>query len=285
VLPRAAAHASKSALHRIGGSVLAGVNYARPSHRHGVDMLPDAPLFRARRLAWAALLLAPLAASATGWSGRWEGTARIPGAPLQMVIDLAQDGAGWHGSAILPGHDVSGVPLRDLVVTDETLRASLAAAFPNGALPDEPLLLLRRSGDDRVSGELQQGGHTASLALARSGAAQVAMAPANTAIDPSLAGVWQGSYELGGYARQVTLTLKAGPPSADAADLLIVGRRTAHLLLDRVSQGSQFLVVESSEQGLTIEGRWRTASGDIEATFRQGPFEVPLVLHRAKARS
>ena len=49
-------------------------------------------------------------------SGRWEGTARIPGDELEVIVDLAQQNSAWVGSIIIPGLEVKGTPLTDIKV-------------------------------------------------------------------------------------------------------------------------------------------------------------------------
>jgi len=128
---------------------------------------------------------------------------------------------------------------------------------------------------------LRLGGLSAPLLLQRTGAAQVQAAPTSTQVTAALAGVWRGHYELFGYPREVTLTLVAGTPGK--AELVIVGKRTTQVPIDRVVQGPVFVNIESSEMGLTIEGRW--GGGAIDGTLQQGAVEVPLVLRRDGAAS
>jgi len=122
-----------------------------------------------RVLALAALAL-PLAQAA---EGRWEGTARVPGLVVPVVIDLAREGAAWAGTATLPGRGVAGAPLRALEVgADGTVRATLAPGA-GGAAGGEASVELRRSADGRsLDGHWRQGGHVAPLALARTGAVE-----------------------------------------------------------------------------------------------------------------
>ena len=62
--------------------------------------------------------------------GRWEGPIRIPGRELQVVIDLARDGAGtWAGSIIVPGLGIKGAPLSNIVVTDADLAFDLGTTL------------------------------------------------------------------------------------------------------------------------------------------------------------
>lgn len=224
------------------------------------------------------LLMCSLPALAAGTEGRWEGVARIPGAPMPIVIDV---GAGA-GSVTLPGRGVSGAPLRELAAGPSGVVANLSSAIPSfGASGPAPSIELTLQPDGRLEGTLRQGGHAAPLSLRRTGDAQVAKAPANTPIGAALAGVWKGRYELFGFPRDVTLTLRDGPPAPGNAALVIVGRRTSNVPIDRVVQGPSFITFESDEYGMTIEGR--IGADAIDATLQQGPFEVPLVLRREGA--
>ena len=223
--------------------------------------------------------------------GRWEGEARIPGAPLPLVLDLAPDASGaWRGSVILPGLGVKGAPLTAVsVAADGAVQADLAGAFSGPPSTEPTQLALRMLPDGRLEGQLRQGGHTAGVTLQRSGEAQVDGPPASTPLPPAMAGVWRGRYELGGYPRDVTLTLKPpvanALPGAPAGELLIVGKRRTQLSVDRVVAGSRFITLESSAAGIRLEGRWDAAAGRFTGQFIQGPFEAPLTLQRDAAAS
>src|ERR1043165_9338326 len=74
------------------------------------------------------------AAGSASPGGRWEGEARIPGAPLPLVLDLAPDASGaWRGSVILPGLGVKGAPLAAVSVEaraeEVDVQADLAGAL------------------------------------------------------------------------------------------------------------------------------------------------------------
>jgi hypothetical protein len=224
---------------------------------------------------------ATAAASAPDPMGRWEGEAAIPGAaPLPLVLDLAPDGRGsWAGSVTLPGRGVKGAPLDGLNVTsDGQVQAGLRAAFNGTPVEPAPLLALRMLPDGRLEGELRQGGHAARLQLQRSGPPQVDLPPPDTPLPPALAGTWRGRYELGGYPREVTLTLAAAP--AAPGELLIVGKRRTQLPIDKVRALGGFMTLEASSAGIRLEGRWDARSGRFDGEFIQGPFEAPLRLQR-----
>ena len=225
-----------------------------------------------------------LAAAAAGASpdpaGRWEGVADIPGQPLRLVIDLDRDTqARWTGSAILPARGVKGVALDALAVTGCDIRFGLVAAFPGGAtlLPSATLAC---QPDGSLAGTFTLGGRSAALALHRSGAAQVDRPAASSVLDAALAGRWTGRYELGGFARELTLTLANRAGRGGGGQLVIVGKRTTTLEIDHVTQGREYVTLRASGADFTIEGRFSAADGVIEGGVAQGPFEAPIVLRR-----
>jgi hypothetical protein len=220
------------------------------------------------------------ARAATDPAGRWEGVADVPGQPLRMVIDLDRDAQGrWAGSAILPRRGVKGAAVDGLAVAGCDVRLGLAAAFPGGEKL-QPRLALACRADGSLAGTFTLGGRSAAVSLRRSGSAQVDPPPASSAITPALAGRWTGRYELGGYAREVALTLANGAGGTGGGQLTIVGKRTTTLTVDQVTQGREFVTVRASGAGFSIEGRFAAAEGVIDGAVSQGPFEAAIVLHR-----
>lgn len=239
---------------------------------------------RRRRAAMVVLLATGLACAsaraATDPAGRWEGVADIPGQPLRLLLDLDRDAQGrWAGSAILPGRGIKGAGVDALSVNGCEVRLALDAAFP-GADKLQPRLALACKPDGTLAGTFTLGGRSAAVSLHRSGPAQVDRAPAGGAITPSLAGKWTGRYELGGYAREVTLTLANGAGGVGGGQLVIVGKRTTTLQVDQVTQGREFVTLRASAAGFAIEGRFTAQDGVIDGAVSQGPFEAAIVLHR-----
>lgn len=243
---------------------------------------PPVPLRRCGLALIAGLASTLTLAAMPDAAGRWEGVAQIPGAPQRVVIDLERDRnstTAWAGSVSLPGRGVKGAPLREISVGDTGVRASVAAAF---AMPIEPGpdVRLAWQGDGALAGEWHQGGHVAALTLRRSGPPQVDRPMPATPLSPALTGRWVGRYELGGYPREVTLTLVNGPGGTGTGELVIVGKRASTLVVDHAVQGREFVTLQATAAGLRIEGRWATADGRVEGQLVQGPFAAGLVLRR-----
>lgn len=229
-------------------------------------------------------LCGPLTHAAPDVAGRWEGSAEVPGTAQRLVVDLARGPSGWTGSVILPGRDVKGAPLKDLAVGEGQVKASLSAAF---AQPPEPApeLVLQARPDGTLAGELRMAGLSAPVTLRRAGDAQVDLPAPATAVSPQLIGTWSGGYELGGAPRQVTLKVANGPQGLGGGEIVVVGKRTTTLPLDRVVQGREFVSFESTAMGYRIEGRWATPDGSIHGQMVQGPYEAPIVLRRVGGAS
>ena len=226
-----------------------------------------------RRAVWLPLILALACHAAETVAGRWEGAVRIPGAEMRVVVDLAQDSAGtWTGSATVPGYDVKGAPLADLAVNGSDV------AFTIKAL-GEPKFQGRLTAAGELSGDCRQAGNTAPFQLAKTGPPQVEPPRRNTPVRKELVGEWRGEMQFVGRPIRVALKLSNQAGGMGAAQFVLDGQRHTELPLDRVDQEADTLTVESSETGIGFEGWFR--SGAISGTFRQGPFEAPLVLRQA----
>ena len=235
-------------------------------------------------LAGACALAAFNAVAAPEPAGRWEGSIAIPGNPLRLIIDLEPDARGqWQGSAILPDRGVKGAPLAELAVAGCDVRFGLAAAFAGGG-GAQPKVALACRPDGTLEGSFALAGNSTIVSLRRSGAAQVDRVTPNSVISAALAGRWTGRYELGGYPREVTLTLANRPDNAGGGgQLVVVGKRTTTLEMDRVIEGREFVTLGASAADFRIEGRFAAADGTIAGAVLLGGLEAPIVLHRQPA--
>lgn len=205
-------------------------------------------------------------------SGRWEGTAQIPGNELNLVVDLAQKNAAWVGSITIPGLGLKGVPLTDIKVQPPDINFAV-----KGALGIQ--LKLRFDANDKLTGNFEQAGNRAPATLQKTRPPQVEYPPRNTPVAKELEGEWNGDYEMLGYTRHVSIKF-ANHPDGATADFVIVGRKHNVLPVDLVTQEGDLVTVDSHEMGFTFEGRLR--NGKLTGAIRQSANETPLVLVRAK---
>jgi hypothetical protein len=234
-------------------------------------------------LAAACALGAGNAIAAPDAAGRWDGSVDLAGDAMRLIVDLDRDASGrWAGSVILPDRGVKGAPLDALAISGCDVRFAMGAAFTNGG-GAQPQVVLACQPDGSLVGSFALAGHTTTVSLRRVGAAQVDRPVPNSVISAALAGRWTGRYELGGYARSVTLTLANRADTGGAGQLVIVGKRTTTLDVDQVTQGREFVTLRASAAGLRIDGHLAADAGVIDGTIRLGAFDVPLVLRREAA--
>jgi hypothetical protein len=233
-----------------------------------------------RLAAFLTLSSALVCAAADNVAGRWEGAIKIPEREFPCIVDLDRSqGNNWIGSIIIPGLGVKGAPLTEIAVNDSgisfTIKGALASERTGTAKFQGHL-----AGAGQLSGDFLQAGNTAPFALQKTGSPQVELPRRSTPISRELEGEWKGDYEMNGYPRHVTLTLRNEASGAASAQLVVVGKRTTNAPIDLVTDEKGFLTIESHEIGITYEGRLRKEAGEIKGTFTLGPFEVPLVLRR-----
>jgi hypothetical protein len=207
-------------------------------------------------------------------SGRWEGTARIPGDELDVVVDLAQQNDAWVGSIIIPGLGVKGTPLTDIKVEAPAVKFTV-----KGPLGIQMNLRLLAPPEKKLAGNFEQGGNRAPATLQKTGPPQVEYPRRNTPVAKELEGEWKGDYEMLGYTRHVSIKF-ANHPDGATADFVIVGRKHNVLPVDLVTQEGDLVTVDSHEMGFSFEGRLR--DGKLTGAIRQAAMETPLVLVRAK---
>jgi CubicO group peptidase (beta-lactamase class C family) len=133
-----------------------------------------------------ALLVAGIAAadSTAGIAGRWEGAIEIPGAKLEVQIDLQSSDDGWTGMISIPAQNARDLPLTDITVDGTTVGFSIEG------VPGDPTFKGALEGDV-LAGEFTQGGQTFPFRLSRAenrvAAATEALAGVDAEIEQALA--------------------------------------------------------------------------------------------------
>jgi hypothetical protein len=134
--------------------------------------------------------------------------------------------------------------------------------------------------DGHLAGDFKQGGNSAPFVLSKTGPPQVDLPPRSTAVAKEIEGEWKGDYEMMGYARHATMKFANRGPEGAALEFTIVGKKVNNVPVSLVTQDEDFVTVKSEEFGITFEGRFNKASGEIKGTLTQGPLESPLLLRR-----
>ena len=210
--------------------------------------------------------------------GRWEGSIQIPDQELTLIVDLAHgDNGTWTGSLIIPGFDVKGKAVNDLVVKGP----EVSFAFTTGR-GLEATLKGNIGPDGTLSGDFLEAGNKARFVFKKTGPPQVESPSRNTPISKEIQGEWKGQFEIYGKPIKVTIKLISRGNDGGAAEFVLVGRKTKNLPVDLVSQQGNFVMVESHETGISYEGKVDAGRDEIKGTYTQATIEVPLVLHREK---
>jgi hypothetical protein len=213
-------------------------------------------------------------------AGRWEGAVHIPGNELPVVVDFAPDGnGGWAGSITMPGFNTKGLPLKDVVIKGTDASFAIKTAPARGF---EATFKAHLDANNSLTGQFTEAGNTAPFELKLVGPPQVDLPRRSTALTKDIEGEWVGEFQLLGYPRKVTLKL-SNNEHGGAAEFVVVGKRVNNLPVDLVTQEGTLLDVHSSEFGALFEARFRKEKGELDGTFSQGPFEVPLVLKKDSA--
>jgi hypothetical protein len=231
-----------------------------------------------------AIVLLCLAASlpcfaADDISGRWRGEAQVPGRPLALTVDLAKNASGaWIGSLIVPELNVKGVPLTN--ISAEPANVSFATKGSGDSNEGQIAFHGKIESGETISGDFSVGGNTAKFQLKKVGAASVDLPLTSTPLDNAFEGKWIGEYVFAGAPRHVTMTFAnhAGAPAS--ATFVIVGKKTTDVPVDLVRQDATIVIVQANAYQMNYEGKLHKDTGQITGTFTQGPYEVPLNLHR-----
>ena len=218
--------------------------------------------------------------AADGVVGRWQGQADVPGRLLDVTVDLDKNAAGaFVGSIIIPELNIKGAPLSDISVDGNSVAFAIKNILgePNAG---QATFHGQFDSNGAMAGDFSQAGNTAKFSLKKVGTASVDLPLSSTPLDKEFEGKWIGEYEFGGVPRHVTMTFANHAGTAATAQFVIVGKKTTDVPVDMVRQDAALVIVQSSTYQITYEGQLHKDTAEITGTFTQGPYEVPLNLHR-----
>jgi hypothetical protein len=130
----------------------------------------------------------------------------------------------------------------------------------------------RLTANGALMGDYLQAGNTTPFTLLKSGLPQVDLPRLSTRISNQFEGKWKGVMDLFGYPIQVELKV-ANQGGKASAQFHIAGKRDSSVRIDPMIEENNNLMLESSETGISYEGRLRYETAEIIGTYRQGPLE------------
>jgi len=224
-------------------------------------------------------LTASTCLAAADISGRWRGEAQVPGRPLTLTVDIAKNASGaWIGSLIVPELNMKGAPLTN--ISADSGGVSFATKGSGDANAGQIAFHGKIESDAVIDGEFSVSGNTAKFELKKTGDASVDLPITSTPLDKGFEGKWIGEYVFSDVPRHVTMTFANSAAGPASATFVIVGKKTTDVPVDLVRQDAAMVVVQSTAYQITYEGRLHKDTGQITGTFTQGPYELPLNLHR-----
>jgi hypothetical protein len=232
-----------------------------------------------QRCVWLVLLVSAAALLCQGaevppsLAGRWEGAVQIPGTEMKIVVDLAQQGATWVGSATVPGYGVKGAQLVGFAVKGNDVEFGFKRAL------DAAKFTVHIDSDGTLKGEFTQGGNKAPFALKRTGEAQVEFPKVSTAISKELQGEWRGTYQFVTMKLNVILKLSGDP--AKPGEFVVTDWGNTSFPVDLWTEDGSKVTFVAEAGGITYEGEFRKDTAEIAGTIRQSIVEQPLALKRA----
>lgn len=149
--------------------------------------------------------------------GHWEGRIAIPGAPLDVKVDLARDGDDWRGTVDIPAQGAEGLPLFRIRVRG-TEADEQRVEFRIRGVPGAPTFKGRLVGAE-IRGQFEQGGASFPFRLGRE---TVALARPQMPKPPFTYASEEVRFENGAVQLAGTLTVPAGEGPFPAV-LLISG--------------------------------------------------------------
>ena len=143
--------------------------------------------------------------TAAGVDGHWQGRIGIPGAPLDVKVDLEQAAEAWKGTIDIPAQGAEALPLFRISVRD-TGDGTQRVEFSIRGVPGRPTFKGRLEGGE-IRGQFEQGGATFPFRLGREA---VALPRPQEPSPPFPYGSEEVRYQRGPVRLAGTLTVPAG---------------------------------------------------------------------------
>jgi pimeloyl-ACP methyl ester carboxylesterase len=190
--------------------------------------------------------------------GVWEGTLKVGGGSLRVIVRIKRAGSGWVATADSPDQGASGIPIDSVDLTNDMLRLDLVSLHARYEA---------RLAGDKLAGTFTQYGRAIPLELMKR------TAPVITTLD----GIWMGAIPVGGQRRPLIFKIKR---TADgwAATVDSPAQNTADSPVDSVTVEGDQLKLVLAKASASYQAR---LEGDtLVGTFTQDGIALPLQLQK-----
>jgi hypothetical protein len=236
-------------------------------------------LLHFRTLLVAALLLppaAPLAQTAVGPSGHWEGAIQAPERKVRLELDLTQKGAGdFSGTLTNQDEQVKGLPLLMVTVVDKSIsfHARTDQRF-NGVLSTDGTTM---SGTFLI--DTEEGSFTVPFSATRTGEARVPAPPRSAPLAKGLEGTWNATLAVHGKQKRAVLTMSNHPDGTSTGTIVSVDEGGLQIPI-AITQTADGLTINLVTGG-SFTGKLNAQGTDLVGTFTEGSLSLPMTFRRA----
>ncbi len=207
-----------------------------------------------------------------GFSGHWEGVAKVPNQESKFTVDLAKNEKGvWSGSFAMGA--AKGIPLSDIVPTDKSI--TFRIPVPNGPVFEGKLA----EDGSTITGESKQGGATVPFELKRVGDAKVDVPPKSSQLAQNLEGSWEGTLTTPGGTLRLVLKLSRAADGT-ASGILDSLDQNVSLPVDTITLDGANLSFELRVVNGTFTGKFNDAMTEVVGEWGQAGTKFPLTLKK-----
>ncbi|MEO8595394.1 MAG: hypothetical protein ABI759_18885 [Candidatus Solibacter sp.] len=225
------------------------------------------------RGAGALLIFASLVCAQSSPAGHWEGSFKVDGRDMAITLDLAQvAGASWIGSMGVPSADLTGMVVRDIVVSGNSVKCT--------AVELQMAKLELTLDGDKMAGSILAPQGRVPLEMKRAGEAKVELPPLSAAVPGELEGDWEGAIETPGRALQIILHFKNQADKTVLATIDTPDSKAFGLPVNDVKQSGANVEFAVKVAHLTFTGTMNEAHTQIAGRISHEANAMPLTLRK-----
>jgi hypothetical protein len=210
-------------------------------------------------------------------SGHWQGSLKVPGQDLVVVVDLAKNAKGtWIGSFSMPELGATDIPVDQLTVV-QTKVHFLLTGIPGSS----PAFDGNLSADgNELAGTFSDVKTKSPLTLIRSGAAKVKLPLPNTPLTKDFEGTWHATLGSGDSQIRVLLKLTRATDGTATGMMVNVDQGNREVPLTSIQQKDKVLEFEIRSVAVRFHGTLNAAGGAVAGEWTQMSRAAPVTFER-----